>query len=286
MARKKKKKKHDLKGPTEVEDVLGGTIPLPQPVQIGTQLQAALSGIAVPKKRGRPAGTGSAHKSSKKAPTPRMPPATQGVPAAQTGGAQRAYSYEDKVARRQAMAGVAPLRRKRSENKGGTGGESSVDRGRSVSPTAGVTSPVASTSSLESDGERRFLELTSRGAPFVVQEESDWIEGHRQGVGRNAVKDLKGGRARAEAELDLHGKREAEVAKLLVTFLRTERNRGARVVRVIHGKGLHSPGAPVLRDAVVEAILRGPAHMLVAALSTCARDFGGAGAMLLRIDSR
>lgn len=54
-----------------------------------------------------------------------------------------------------------------------------------------------------------------------------------------------------EAELDLHGLRGREAEARTDSFVRASRRKGFKLVLIITGKGLHSPGRlPVLQDAV------------------------------------
>ena len=59
-----------------------------------------------------------------------------------------------------------------------------------------------------------------------------------------------------EAKLDLHGLRGREAEARTDSFVRASRRKGFKLVLIITGKGLHSPGRlPVLQDAA-EARLR------------------------------
>lgn len=61
---------------------------------------------------------------------------------------------------------------------------------------------------------------------------------------------------RPEAELDLHGLTADAAEKKAESFLRNSRDKGLHTVRIITGKGLHSPqGRAVLPD-VAEALIR------------------------------
>ena len=51
-----------------------------------------------------------------------------------------------------------------------------------------------------------------------------------------------------EREIDLHGFTAPEAELKVKNFLITSRQQGLRAVRVITGKGLHSPGLPVLPE--------------------------------------
>ena len=62
-------------------------------------------------------------------------------------------------------------------------------------------------------------------------------------------------RRRAVATLDLHGRRAAEAGAVVKSFLLTHRRLRSPAVRIVTGKGRHSPERPVLKE-VVETILR------------------------------
>jgi DNA-nicking Smr family endonuclease len=73
----------------------------------------------------------------------------------------------------------------------------------------------------------------------------------RAGLARSVLKDLRRGRWVVQDALDLHGATRVEAAELLRGFLDQSLTRGLRCVRVIHGKGLGSPGRePVLKHLV------------------------------------
>lgn len=73
----------------------------------------------------------------------------------------------------------------------------------------------------------------------------------RPGVQHNILRKLQRGRYRVDAEVDLHGLSRAEARRELADFLRECRVRGARCVRIVHGKGLRSePPGPVLKPSV------------------------------------
>jgi DNA-nicking Smr family endonuclease len=87
-----------------------------------------------------------------------------------------------------------------------------------------------------------------------------------------------------DAVLDLHGKTGDEAETLLARWLRQQQRAGARTVRVVHGKGLHSEGGlPVLRDRVVHALTEGGAAPLVRGFASCDARGGGTGALMVRL---
>lgn len=70
----------------------------------------------------------------------------------------------------------------------------------------------------------------------------------RPGLSRQILRRLRRGEWPPQAELDLHGLTKVEAKTELVDFLLECKRRGARCVRIIHGKGLGSRNRePVLR---------------------------------------
>jgi len=73
----------------------------------------------------------------------------------------------------------------------------------------------------------------------------------RPGLGTDVLSKLRRGHWSLQGELDLHGMTSDEARDTLADFLLDARARGARCVRVIHGKGLTSPRKePVLKGKV------------------------------------
>ncbi len=95
-------------------------------------------------------------------------------------------------------------------------------------------------------------------APPAVRVQDDhgsepaWL---RPAVGRDVLRKLRHGAWGAPARLDLHGLRADEAGHRLEGFIDEALSRGLRVVCVIHGKGLGSPGGePVLRERVRQVL--------------------------------
>jgi DNA-nicking Smr family endonuclease len=73
----------------------------------------------------------------------------------------------------------------------------------------------------------------------------------RPGISADVCTKLRRGDWSIQAELDLHGLRTDDARQALGQFLRDAQTRGLRCVRVVHGKGLGSPGkTPVLKGRV------------------------------------
>ncbi len=79
----------------------------------------------------------------------------------------------------------------------------------------------------------------------------DALSFRRRGVGIDVVRKLRRGVWVLQAEIDLHGLRRDEARERIAAFLRAAARAGLRCVRVVHGKGLGSPGRePVLKAKV------------------------------------
>jgi DNA-nicking Smr family endonuclease len=83
-----------------------------------------------------------------------------------------------------------------------------------------------------------------------------------------------------QAELDLHGLTAPEAEEAIEAFVRDARARGLSKVLLIHGKGNHSPGGPVL-ERVVRSFLEKCPH--TGTFGKADRAQGGRGATWVRI---
>jgi DNA-nicking Smr family endonuclease len=101
----------------------------------------------------------------------------------------------------------------------------------------------------------------------------------REGLPRSVLRDLRRGRWVIQDELDLHGSNRDQARIILAEFLAECLRRELRCVRVIHGKGLRSPGRePVLKRLVQGWLARRSEILAYCQARTAA---GGAGAMLV-----
>jgi DNA-nicking Smr family endonuclease len=121
----------------------------------------------------------------------------------------------------------------------------------------------------------------STSVTFVVGRDGERSEGRAPGTNRKTLKQLRQGEFPAERELDLHGFTAAIAQRQLISTLRDAHERGLRCVRVIHGRGAHSEGDAVLRDAVPEWLQQDPLAGLVIAFAGAPASQGGSGATLV-----
>jgi len=101
----------------------------------------------------------------------------------------------------------------------------------------------------------------------------------RPGVGPEVVRKLRQGDWSLQAQIDLHGLRTDEARTALATFIREAHKRGLRCLRVVHGKGLGSPGkTPVLKGRVHSWLAQ---KNEVMAFAQARPAEGGAGALVV-----
>lgn len=107
-------------------------------------------------------------------------------------------------------------------------------------------------------------------------DEPTWL---RAGLPRRVLKDLRRGRWVVQAELDLHGYNRDEAQERVADFLARCLFHGLRCLRIIHGKGLGSPGRePVLKNRVRHWLQR---RREVLAFCQAPGPNGGSGALLV-----
>lgn len=101
----------------------------------------------------------------------------------------------------------------------------------------------------------------------------------RPGLPRRVLVDLRRGRWVLQGEVDLHGYTRVEAREALGRFLAASLQRGHRCVRVIHGKGLGSPG----RISILKQLSRGWLAQREEILAFCQAgpSQGGSGALLV-----
>jgi DNA-nicking Smr family endonuclease len=101
----------------------------------------------------------------------------------------------------------------------------------------------------------------------------------RPGIGQDVVRKLRRGQWSLQGQIDLHGLRSDEARTALAQFVREAHKVGWRCVRVVHGKGLGSPGkVPVLKGKVQRWLVQ--KNEVLAFVQAKPSD-GGAGALVV-----
>jgi DNA-nicking Smr family endonuclease len=146
-----------------------------------------------------------------------------------------------------------------------------------VPPPAPVAVPV----SVPSAALERWLEING------VRDKDAEAEGGPES--RAALREMRGAAARrldglkCQETLDLHGMSAEEAKTALRGFIDASARAGLEKVLVIHGKGLHSEGAPVLKKATREVL---ETHPLAGRFGEAAKEEGGSGAVWVLIRSK
>jgi len=113
----------------------------------------------------------------------------------------------------------------------------------------------------------------------TLLETDEALSFRRPGVGIDVARKLRRGYWSIQGEIDLHGLRTDDAREALASFLRDAVRQGLRCVRVVHGKGLGSPGkTPVLKGKVHGWLVQ---KNEVLAFVQARGDEGGAGAVVV-----
>ncbi len=113
----------------------------------------------------------------------------------------------------------------------------------------------------------------------TLLETDDALSFRRPGIGPDVARKLRKGEWSIQREIDLHGLRTDDARQALGSFIREAHKHGMRCVRVVHGKGLGSPGkTPVLKGKVHSWLIQ--KNEVLAFVQARASE-GGAGALVV-----
>ena len=141
--------------------------------------------------------------------------------------------------------------------------------------------PVAPVAVQRQLDDRRVLKeaISDEFDASTLLEVDEAMSFRRPGVGLDVARKLRRGDWSIQAEIDLHGHRTDDAREALAAFLREAVRQGLRCVRVVHGKGLGSPGkTPVLKGKVHSWLVQ---KNEVLAFVQARADEGGAGAVVV-----
>ncbi len=112
-------------------------------------------------------------------------------------------------------------------------------------------------------------------------DEASWL---RPGLSRSALRDLRRGRWVVQAKLDLHGMNRDEARLAVAHFLHDCQQKDLRCARIVHGKGLGSPGREPILKKLVLGWLAQKREVLAYCQARAAE--GGAGAVVVLLTAR
>lgn len=121
----------------------------------------------------------------------------------------------------------------------------------------------------------------AQGGRFEIDQVGELHRGRASGVDARRLGRLAAGEIAAELRVDLHGLSRDEACAALADALRRARLAGQRCVLVVHGRGLHSAGGPVLKRELPAWLAEPPHGREVLAFASAPPAYGGPGATLV-----
>ncbi len=169
----------------------------------------------------------------------------------------------------EAMAGVNP-----------------ITKNQAVGGNAEVKPEEKSRYVFEDETLSRLVRLVDHGEGFIVSDTPEYIEGTGYNVHREVARRLHRGDFSIQSHIDLHGMNVEQAKEAFELFMTDSYNSGKRAVLIIHGRGLSSPGEPVLKNKVREWFSQSYWLKRIIAYASAQSYDGGAGATYVLLRSR
>jgi DNA-nicking Smr family endonuclease len=194
---------------------------------------------------------------------------------------------QQRLAEQQELAAAQEAARKEAERRAhadqslfvrAAGTVQPIREHRRVHLAPGQPLPIAMQQQLD---EQRVLReaISDEFDASTLLDVDDAMSFRRPGIGTDVTRKLRKGDWSLQGEIDLHGLRREEAREALSSFIRDAHRRGWRCVRIVHGKGLGSPGkTPVLKSRVQNWLIQ---KNEVLAFVQARGDEGGAGALVV-----
>ncbi|MBW2100359.1 MAG: Smr/MutS family protein [Deltaproteobacteria bacterium] len=129
-------------------------------------------------------------------------------------------------------------------------------------------------------------DLVKYGKGFVVSQTPEYMEGRGYNVSPEVPRLLHRGEFSIQAHIDLHGFDVLKAKDAMDSFLKDALVTGKIVVLVVHGRGLSSPGEPVLKTKVFEWLTCGFWRKWVIAFTSARLCDGGTGGTYVLLRDR
>jgi DNA-nicking Smr family endonuclease len=151
-----------------------------------------------------------------------------------------------------------------------------------------VVTPKVSrgTDNPESDVIAQLEQLVKKGDGFIISNTPEYMEGTGRDIPLEYAERLHRGDFSIQAHIDLHGMGVVQAKDAVEKFLRGAITSGKRAVLIVHGRGLSSPGEPVLKNKVKEWLTRSHWRKWVIAFTSAQSYDGGAGATYILLRHR
>jgi DNA-nicking Smr family endonuclease len=161
-----------------------------------------------------------------------------------------------------------------------------INRENRIEPNCAPCILIDSEIDSEDETLQQLSNLVNSGEGFVVADTPEYIEGTGYNIHPEISKRLHRGDFSIQSHIDLHGLDVEDARKAFENFLKDSITTGKRAVLVVHGRGLSSPGRPVLKTKVIEWLTRGPWRKWVIAFSSARSCDGGTGATYVLLRQR
>ncbi|MDQ6974814.1 MAG: Smr/MutS family protein [Mariprofundaceae bacterium] len=154
-----------------------------------------------------------------------------------------------------------------------------IPRKPNISPKTTPNPPPPKVYELSIQTPKKHRQMKHMPSP---QEDGDWIL-RSNGITKDVLKKLGLGRPPVDYCIDLHGMSRDEALIALEGACHNVMIHRQRVLRVIHGRGLHSPdGRCMIKQAVYDGLRCSNLSGHVLAVVPCPKSRGGACLVLLR----
>lgn len=148
--------------------------------------------------------------------------------------------------------------------------------------SAAPGAPKAPAPDLDAPARAAFRSLVAEGLRFESIDDGKHLEGRRIDTDPRELRKLRKGMYAIDGRLDLHGLSAAEARSAVTAFIRKRRSEGDRVIALIHGKGMHTPGGTgVLRGEIGAWLSDSVNARSVACFASAPDDMGGFGVLLV-----
>ena len=161
-----------------------------------------------------------------------------------------------------------------------------INRENRIEPICAPCVSIDSESDTEDETLQQLSNLVNSGEGFVIADTPEYIEGTGFNIHPEISKRLHRGDFSIQSHIDLHGFDVEDARKSFEIFLKDSITTGKRAVLVVHGRGLSSPGKPVLKTKVIEWLTRGRWRKWVIAFSSARSCDGGTGATYVLLRQR
>jgi DNA-nicking Smr family endonuclease len=139
---------------------------------------------------------------------------------------------------------------------------------------------IANPGQTEDEGLRLLNAFMEGKIPIDLTVSGEYVEGAPSPEGKKWLDSLRSGRFAVEAHCDLHGLTILDARQLLEKFIRRSLQKGFGCIRLVHGRGHHSPNdPPILKEQLQRWLCSRRMSRYVVAYTSARMHDGGGGAL-------